>query len=117
MVPCCNKDPGGCECGHTFEVLPDILCCPFKYFRFCRLSVEHIATDAIVHICPKWSNERSAVTQGKSLWCELANLHVEGDDTIVVDLWIEQTGLYFSIINYSIAINCFDIDGLLNNSQ
>lgn len=95
LVPCCNKDPGGCKSGHVFEVLPDILRCPFQYSWFSGLSVVHISADAIVHIGPKWSNKWSAVTQRESFWCELTNLHVEGHHTIVVDLWKEQTGLYF----------------------
>lgn len=97
LVPCCNKDPVGCERGHGFEVPPDIVRCPFQYFWFDGLSVENISADAVVHICPKWSNERSTVAQGKRFWCELANLHVEGDHTVVVDLWAEQTGLYFTL--------------------
>lgn len=121
LVPCCNKGPGGREGGHVFEVLPDILCCPFQYFRFGGLSVEHISADAVVHICPKWSNKRSAVTQGESLWCELANLHVEGDHTIVVHLWTEQIGLYFTIISYNKyfihSINDLKNNGFLCNNK
>lgn len=95
LVPCWNKDPCGSEGGHVFEILPDILCCPFENFWLGGLPVVHVSADAIVHICPEWSNKWPAVTQGKSLWCELANLHVEGDYTIVVDLWEERRGFLF----------------------
>lgn len=57
LVPCCNKGPGGCEGGHVFEILPNILCCPLQYVWFGGLSVVYIPADAVVHICPKWGNE------------------------------------------------------------
>lgn len=57
LMPCCNKDPGSSEGGHVFEVLPDILCRPFQYFWFSGFPVVHISADAVVHICPEWSNE------------------------------------------------------------
>lgn len=85
-MPGCNKHPVGCERGEVFEVLPDILRSPFQYFWFGGLSVVHVSADAVVHVGPKWSDERSAVAQGESLRGELANLHVEGDHTVVVDL-------------------------------
>lgn len=94
LVPRCNEGPVGSKGGHVFKIFPDILRCPFQSFRLCGLPVVHVSADAVVHICPKRSNKWPAVTQGKSLWCELANLHVEGDYAIVVDLRGERTGTF-----------------------
>lgn len=85
-MPCCDEDPCGRKGGHVFEVFPDILRCPLQYFRIGGLSVVHVATDPVVHVCPKWRDERAAVAQRESLWRELADLHIKRDDAIVVDL-------------------------------
>lgn len=111
LVPCCNEDPRGREGGHVFEMLSDIQRRPFQQFRFGGLSIVDISTDAVVHICPKRSNEGPAVTQRKSLWSKLANLHVEGDHPIVVDLFRGKE----NIISY--LLQQVGIKGLFRSSE
>lgn len=88
-MPRGNEGPGCHEGGHVFEVLPDVLRRLLQYFRIHRLSVIHISTDAVVHVCPERGDEGPAVAQRKSLRRELADLHVEGDHAIVVHLGTE----------------------------
>lgn len=85
-MPRCDEDPCGRERGHVFEVFPDVLRCPLQDFRICSLSVIHVTTDPIVHICPKWGDEGPTVAQRERLGRELADLHIKRDDTVVVDL-------------------------------
>lgn len=85
-MPCGDEDPCGREGGHVFEVLPDVLRHFLQYFRLHRLSIVHVSTDTVVHVCPEWSDEGSAVTQRKGLRRELADLHVKGDHAVVVHL-------------------------------
>ena len=86
FLPGHNENPRGREGCHVFEVLPDVLGGSFQDDRVHGLSVIDLASNPIVHICPKGSNEGPPVRQGKRFRCELAHEHVEGNNSVVIDL-------------------------------
>lgn len=77
FVPGHNENPSGREGCHVFEVLPDVLGGSFQDDRVRGLSVIDLASNPIVYICPKWSNEGPPIRQGKRFGRELAHQHVE----------------------------------------
>ena len=86
FLPCHNENPSGREGCHVFEVLPDVLGGSFQDDRVHGLSVIDLASNSIVHICPKWGDEGPPIRQGEGLRCELAHEHIKGDNSIVIDL-------------------------------
>lgn len=86
FLPCHNENPSGREGCHVFEVLPDVLGGSFQDDRVHGLSVIDLASNSIVHICPKWGDEGPPICQGEGLRCELAHKHIKGDNSIVIYL-------------------------------
>lgn len=86
FFPCDNEHPSGREGRHVLEVLPDVLGGPFQDDGVHGLPVVDLTPDSVVHICPEWGNEGTAISQWEGFWRELAHKHIEGHDAIIVDL-------------------------------
>lgn len=99
FLPGHNEDPRGREGCHVLEVLPDVLGGSGQDGRVHGLSVVDLASDPVVHVCPKWGDEGPPVRQGEGLGRELAHQHVEGDNAVVIDLK-GKTGFAWWIRNH-----------------
>lgn len=73
FLPCHDENPSGREGCHVFEVLPDVLGGSFQDDRVHGLSVINLASNSIVNIGPKGSNEGPPIRQGKGFRRELAH--------------------------------------------
>lgn len=86
FLPCHDENPSGREGCHVFEVFSDVLGGSFQDDRVHGLSVIDLASNPIVHICPKWSDEGPPIRQGEGFRGKLTHQHIEGHNTIVIDL-------------------------------
>ena len=65
FLPGHNENPRGREGCHVFEVLPDVLGGSFQDDRVHGLSVIDLASNPIVHICPKGAMKALPSVRGK----------------------------------------------------